>query len=194
MTERDVRHAAVERAYRDHADDLYRVAFGILRDADAAVDATHAAFARAFERWAQYDPSRPLLPWLHGIVAHEALDAIRRSRVRRIAVATIAERDIASWGTPGQDLAARVAERAAIDAGLAQLKPAARAALLLRHVYGYDYAEIARLLGTSQGNVGAMLSRSHARLRELLVDADAPADTTAGAAYHRAIRSNEVDR
>jgi RNA polymerase sigma factor (sigma-70 family) len=117
MIEREARYAAVERAYRAHADDLYRVAFAILRDADAASDATHAAFARAFERWGQYDPGRPLLPWLHAIVAHEALDAIRRSRVRRIAVATIAERDIASRGAPGPDLATRVTERAAI-AGL----------------------------------------------------------------------------
>ena len=188
MIEREGQLATVERAYRDHGDDLYRIAFGILRDRDAAADATQVAFARAFERWEQYDPSRPLLPWLHGIVAHEALDAVRRVRVRRIAVATIAER-AGAWGaTPGQDVAARVAERAAIDAGLAELKPVARAALLLRHLYGYDYAEIARLLGTSQGNVGALLSRSHARLRELLVDADSPADTTAGAVYPRAAR------
>lgn len=179
MTEWEARYAAVERAYRDHADDLYRVAFAILRDADAANDATQTAFARAFERWGQYDPGRPLLRWLHGIVAHEALDAVRRSHVRWVAIVTIAERDIATWGATDQDPAARVTARAAIDAGLAELKPAARAALFLRHVYGYDYAEIARLLRTSQGNVGAMLSRSHARLRELLVDADASADSTA---------------
>jgi RNA polymerase sigma-70 factor (ECF subfamily) len=194
MIDREERRAAVEQAYRDHADDLYRIAFGILRDRDAAVDATQVAFARAFERWAQYDPSRPLLPWLHGIVAHEALDAVRRSRVRRIAVASIAERDIASWRTPGLDIAGRVAERAAVDAGLAQLKPAARAALLLRHLYGYDYAEIARLLRTSQGNVGAILSRSHARLRELLVEADAPADTTSGRPPATPFAETEVDQ
>ena len=50
MIDPEERLIAVDRAYRDHADDLYRVAFGILRDPDAAVDATQAAFARAFER------------------------------------------------------------------------------------------------------------------------------------------------
>ena len=46
------------------------------------------------------------------------------------------------------------------------LKPEARAALVLRHYYGYDYAEIARFLRTSPGNVGSILSRAHATLRD----------------------------
>jgi RNA polymerase sigma-70 factor (ECF subfamily) len=121
MVEDRERFAAVDRAYREHAQDLYRLAFGILRDGDAAVDATQVAFARAYERWAQYDPSRPLLPWLHGIVAHEALDALRRRRVRWISAAAIPDPDRSR--STGADLATEVAERAAVDAGLAQLKP-----------------------------------------------------------------------
>jgi RNA polymerase sigma-70 factor (ECF subfamily) len=170
MVDDQERSAAVDHAYREHAQDLYRLAFGILRDADAAVDAIQVAFARAYERWGQYDPNRPLLPWLHGIVAHEALDALRRRRVRWISVAAMPDRQPSGSRSPGADLAADVAERAAIDAGLAQLKPIARAAVLLRHLYGYDYAEIGRLLGTSPGNVGTLLSRAHAQLRELLAE------------------------
>jgi RNA polymerase sigma-70 factor (ECF subfamily) len=180
MVEDRERSAAVDRAYREHAQDLYRLAFGILRDGDAAVDATQVAFARAYERWAQYDPSRPLLPWLHGIVANEALDALRRRRVRWISVAAMPERERGSR-SPGSDLAAEVVERAAIDEGLAQLKPMARAAVLLRHLYGYDYAEIASLLGTSPGNVGSLLSRTHAQLRELLAELGPPPETRTSA-------------
>src|SRR3954463_11810033 len=79
------RDRAIDQAYRDHAPDVYRVAYGILRDADEAVDATHDAFARAWERWEQYDSQRPLRAWLHGIVVHQALDRLRRQRVRRLA-------------------------------------------------------------------------------------------------------------
>ena len=176
MSDPEERSAAVERAYRDHAPDLYRLAFGILRDQDAATDATQVAFARAYERWNQYDKRRPVLPWLHGIVAHEALDALRRRRVRWIAATTVAEREAGGPRTAGFDLAARIAERSAIDAALAQLKPIARAAILLRHLYGYDYAEIGELLGTSPGNVGAVLSRGHATLRQLLSEGELSSD------------------
>ena len=72
---------AIERAYRDYADDVYRVAYAILRDPDGAMDATHDAFAQAFRRWEQYNANRPLRPWLQGIVSHLALDALRRRRV-----------------------------------------------------------------------------------------------------------------
>lgn len=179
MIDQEARLAALDDAYRDHADDLYRIAFGILRDADAAVDATQVAFARAFERWSQYDQRRPLLPWLHGIIVHVALDDLRRARVRLVAVATGAP---VTGATSPDDVAGRVADRAAVDAALAELQPSARAAVLLHHVYGYDYAEIGRILGTGPGNVGSILTRANARLRDLLRPGATPPGTPRAAA------------
>jgi len=37
------RDRAADQAYRDHANDVYRVAYGILRDPDDALDAVHAS-------------------------------------------------------------------------------------------------------------------------------------------------------
>jgi DNA-directed RNA polymerase specialized sigma24 family protein len=47
----ELRRRAVEQAYREHADDVYRLAYAIVRDPEAAVDLTQDAFTRAFERW-----------------------------------------------------------------------------------------------------------------------------------------------
>ena len=77
VMEASLRDRAIDQAYREHATDVYRVAFGILRDPDEAIDVTHDAFARAWERWDQYDSQRPLRAWLHGIVVHLALDRKR---------------------------------------------------------------------------------------------------------------------
>ena len=170
MDERDHRWQAVERAYRDHADDVYRVAFSILRDADAAVDATHDTFARAFDHWHQYDANRPLRAWLHGIASHAALDMLRRRRVRALAIPALGRVHEATSPAEGTgDPAGQIADREQISAAMDHLKPEARAALVLRHYYGYDYAEIARFLRTSPGNVGSILSRAHATLRTQLV-------------------------
>ena len=176
MGDRDHRWQAVERAYRDHADDVYRVAFSILRDPDAAVDATHDTFARAFDRWHQYDTNRPLRAWLHGIATHAALDMLRRRRVRALAIPALGRVHDASASAEGTgDPAGQIADRAQIAAAMDGLKPEARAALVLRHYYGYDYAEIARFLRTSPGNVGSILSRAHATLRvQLASDATEP--------------------
>jgi RNA polymerase sigma-70 factor (ECF subfamily) len=168
--EEELRRQAVERAYRDHADDVYRVAFAIVREPEAAMDVTQDAFARAFERWDQYDAHRPLRPWLHGIAAHAALDALRRRRVRdllrggNVTEITVSDRD------PFSDPAIAVGRRELMEEALARLQPLPRAALVLRHYYGYDYAEIGTFLGLGSGTVGSVLSRAHAVLRQRLGD------------------------
>jgi RNA polymerase sigma-70 factor, ECF subfamily len=176
------RDRAADQAYRDHANDVYRVAYGILRDPDDALDATHEAFARAWERWDQYDSQRPLKGWLHGIVVHLALDQLRRRRVRRLALpvlgrATTLER------TTQPDPADEVSRRQIVDRALDGLRPEVRATLVLRHYYGYDYAQIGTFLGISSGTVGSTLSRAHAAIRRRLEAEDpAAAEPAAGAA------------
>jgi RNA polymerase sigma-70 factor (ECF subfamily) len=177
VTDQDLRRDAVDRAYREYADDVYRVAFAILRDTEAAVDATHDTFARAFERWDRYDGNRSLRAWLHGIVSHAALDDLRRRRVRQLAVPAVARiGPLTGGGAWGADPSIGVADRDLVESALADLKPDTRAALVLRHYYGYDYAEIAGFLRTNPGNVGSILSRAHAALRERLATDPTPGD------------------
>ena len=159
------RDRAADRAYRDHANDVYRVAYGILRDPDEALDATHDTFARAWERWDQYDSQRPLRGWLHGIVVHLALDQLRRRRVRRLALPAIGRTSVVAIDGSAPDPADDVARRQLVDQALDGLRPEVRATLILRHYYGYDYAQIGTLLGISSGTVGSTLSRAHTAIR-----------------------------
>jgi len=78
MNDRETRWKAVEGAYRDHADDVYRVAFAILRDPDAAVDVTHDTFARAFDRWHESTSTTWALPWVS--VDFGAIRGLRQGR------------------------------------------------------------------------------------------------------------------
>ncbi len=169
MTDRELRNRAADQAYRDHANDVYRLAYGILRDPDEALDATHDTFARAWERWEQYDSQRPVRAWLHGIVVHISLDQLRRRRVRRLALPALGHEAMGRIGTGSTaDPATDVVRRRVVEDALATLRPEARAALVLRHYYGYDYAQIGAFLGTGSGTVGSPLSRAHAALRKSL--------------------------
>jgi RNA polymerase sigma-70 factor (ECF subfamily) len=162
------RDRAADQAYRDHANDVYRVAYGILRDPDEALDATHETFARAWERWDQYDSQRPLRGWLHGIVVHLALDQLRRRRVRRLALPVLGRTATSLERTLEPDPADEVARRQIVEHALDGLRPEVRATLVLRHFYGYDYAQIGTFLGISSGTVGSTLSRAHAAIRRRL--------------------------
>lgn len=164
-----LRDRAIDQAYREHAPDVYRVAYGVLRDPDEAIDATHDAFARAWERWEQYDSQRPLRAWLHGIVVHLALDQLRRRRIRRLAVPILGGHAVAETGAARTiDPASDVVRRRVVEDALDLLRPQTRAVLVLRHYYGYDYAQIGTFLGLSSGTVGSTLSRAHALLRTQL--------------------------
>ncbi len=175
------RDRAIDQAYRDHATEVYRVAYGVLHDRDEALDATHDAFARAWERWDQYDSQRPLRAWLHGIVVHVALDQLRRRRVRRLAFPRLGGTAVGDLGHGTvHDPATDVARRQLVDDALATLPPRTRTALVLRHYYGYDYAAIGSFLGLTGGAVGSTLSRAHAELRRRLgmaEGADEPASS-----------------
>jgi RNA polymerase sigma-70 factor (ECF subfamily) len=58
----------------------------------------------------------------------------------------------------------------AIEAALAELSPELRAAFVLRELYGFDYAEIARALAIDLGTVKSRLSRARAALRVQLAE------------------------
>jgi RNA polymerase sigma factor (sigma-70 family) len=68
------------------------------------------------------------------------------------------------------------ADRLELFAALAKLTPRHRAAVIHRYYHDYDYATIARILGTTSTNVGAMLSRALDRLR---VELDPPSAVAA---------------
>ncbi len=184
--EASLRDHAIDQAYREHAAEVYRVAFGVLRDPDEAIDATHDAFARAWERWDQYDSNKPLRAWLHGIVVHLALDRLRRQRVRRLALPALGNAAVNEINAGrGRDLAADVVSRDVVAEALASLPGPVRAVLVLRHYYGYDYREIGAFLGMRSGTVGSTLSRAHADLRRRLVGREEGAGAPAPGTTHR---------
>jgi DNA-directed RNA polymerase specialized sigma24 family protein len=75
----------------------------------------------------------------------------------------------AAWGaTSGPGEIGGSADRLSILDALDVLTPQARAAVVLRYYHDYDYATIARILGTSAGNVGVLLTRSLDRLKSEL--------------------------
>lgn len=158
--------AFYERTYQA----AYRTALGIVRDASLAADVTQEAYVAAYEQRDRFRGDAPGHAWLHRIVVNRSLMTLRR---RRPTVREIEHVDAGSAdGTPG------TTDRVAIFAALDGLAPQQRAAVVLRYYHDYDYATIARILGTTPTNVGAILNRARERLRVELE----PATTTSAVA------------
>src|ERR1700722_16756401 len=81
------------------------IRLGVL-DADAA-DLAHEAFLVAFRTREQYDPARPLRPWLFAIAARLAANSRRLSRHAREQPTEELHRSPASTGDPERAFAAQ---------------------------------------------------------------------------------------
>src|SRR5262245_1352408 len=82
---------ALEQVFDRAAPELLRVALHLAPDAAQAEDLVQATFVRAIEHAGKHDGERAVLPWLIGILAHEAARARRDSR-RSVDPARVEER------------------------------------------------------------------------------------------------------
>lgn len=144
----------------------YRTALGICREAAIAEEATQDAYVSAFRGRDRYRGDGHPDAWLLRIVVNSALSVLRRRSARR-ATALPDEADGSIADSPRlPDPVESMAIRQALDA----LDGRHRAAIVLRYYHDLDYATIARIMGTSAGNVGSMLSRGLARMRTELAE------------------------
>jgi RNA polymerase sigma-70 factor, ECF subfamily len=142
-------------------DGAYRTALGILRDPGLAADVTQDAYVSAYRKRDHFRGDAPGYAWLHAIVVNHALGALRKRRP------TVTELEVVD-ASRSADVARTASDRLTLLTALDQLRPQQRAAVVLRYYHDYDYATIARILGTTTTNVGALLSRALDSLREQL--------------------------
>jgi RNA polymerase sigma-70 factor, ECF subfamily len=146
--------------YRDSVHDLFAYVATMLQDRSAAEDVVAQAFERAYRKRRTFDRRRGNeRAWLFGIARNAALDELRR---RKRTTALIAEPgEIASADDP-ELLARRVTVRDALN----RMEPRDRELIALKFHGGLNNGEIAKLLGTSESNVGTRLHRAVTKLRE----------------------------
>jgi RNA polymerase sigma-70 factor (ECF subfamily) len=142
---------------------LLRLAIHLAGDPSEAEDLVQATFVTAIERAPSFDGSRPLVPWLLGILANHA-----RSSGRKEQRAPDIDRLIARE----QESPLEEAQRAEISGALAKaiddLPEPYRQTLTLRLRHGMKPADIAHVLGKSPGAVRVRIHRGLEMLREKL--------------------------
>lgn len=140
---------------------LFSIAYRMLGSAADAEDVVQDAFLR-WQRADQADVRSPRA-YLGATVTRLAVDHLRSARVRR-------EDYVGPWlpeplvGVDEHDplAAATLAESlsTAFLVLLERLTPTQRAAFLLREVFGFEYAEVARMLQTSEPNARQLVQRA----------------------------------
>ncbi len=146
--------------FRRHKDRMWGVAMRTCNNPELAADAVQDAFISAFRRGASYRGDAAVTTWLHRIVVNACLDRIRRERpTSELPEITLAD---------GSDRPGEVETRLTVQAALATLPEAQRAALVLVDMYAVPVADAAGILGVAEGTVKSRCFRGRAALAELL--------------------------
>lgn len=175
---------AFERLFAPDLDLAWRMALRVSGDPAAADDALQEGLVAAYRALDRVEP-RNLRGWFVRIVENAARDTARRERRRPTvplpdggsseqngggARVERAPEPIAGRSSDPADRAEQGELAAQLRRALSAIPVERRTAILLFEVDGYDYAEIAALVGVSIGTVKSRISRGRAELRRLLGD------------------------
>jgi len=153
---------------RRHGPGLHRLLARMLRDEHTAEDLLQEVFVKAWRALDQFDPSRPLFPWLRTIAIHAALNEMRKKRRRR----EVSDPDkvlpfLASTARSEGSVEFRELQEA-VEAAIEGLPPAWSAVFRLRIQEQLGYVEIAQALDIPLGSVMSSLSRARLRVTRQL--------------------------
>jgi len=153
--------AMLERWVTAYQPVVFRAAYLILRDTQAAEDVAQDTFIRAYNAALRYDPGEGVRSWLYRIAVNTSLNELRRRKRERAAVERM-ETGVVADPSDRSDTSSVVGD--AID----RLPDRLRVAVICRYFLDLSEAEMAQVLKVRPGTVK---SRLHEARRSLAGDA-----------------------
>ena len=151
----------------------YNVAYRIMSEPQAAEDATQEAFISAYKALNRFRGGS-FKAWLMRIVTNSCYDELRRRKRRPQSSLDELTEDNESFAflrskAEGPEAYQQQAElMRAIESCLQNLPDDQRVTAVLCDIEGYDYNEIATIVGVSLGTVKSRISRARSKLRNCL--------------------------
>lgn len=158
---------------------MFSLVYRMVRDRELAEDLAQETFVKVFNHLDSYNPKFKFSSWIFKIANNLAIDTLRKKGIQTVSLdgsrhATTAEEtestriSIASTDeNPEELLEARELGRE-IERAIGMLRPEYRTAVILRHVEGRAYEEIAEIMDVPLGTVKTFIHRARIELRETL--------------------------
>lgn len=154
------------RLYDLHVDRVYRYVFYRVSDIGVAEDLTQEVFLRGWKALHRFRRTgSPFVAWLLTIAHNLVIDHYRSRKHELSLEADIVPSDSAT--TPQQVAEVRWEQQRLQDA-IRQLRPEQQQVIVLHFIEGFEYSEIAALLGKSEGAVRVIQHRALKELRRIL--------------------------
>ena len=154
---------AYEILVRRHAPAVYRVAYRLLGHHQDAQDVAQESFTAAWQGLPQFRADAAFPTWMYRIATRRALNKLTRTRLVEGQDLLEALPDV----FPGpEDQAEHAGADQAVGSAIAALPPAQRLVIVLHHIEGLPYTEVAAI---TDSTVPAVRSHLHRARRALAV-------------------------
>ena len=158
---------------------VFSLVFRMVRDRETAEDLAQDAFVKVLNHIDKYSPEFKFSSWLFKIANNVAIDHLRKRRLDTISIdgsphaSTASEVEATTLNLESEQESALDELEAkelgsAIEQAIARLRPEYRACIMLRHVEGRAYEEIAATLDLPLGTVKTYIHRARHELRKAL--------------------------
>ncbi|MGH7445424.1 MAG: RNA polymerase sigma factor [Longimicrobiales bacterium] len=158
---------------------VFSLIYRLVRDRERAEDLAQDTFIKVLNHLGRYDPSFKLSSWIFKIAHNTALDDLRRKRPETLSLdgsphaRTAAEIEAttltpASGDESPESYTASKELGAEIERAIGRLRPEYRTAIVLCHVEGRPYEEIARIMEVPLGTVKTFIHRARKELMQEL--------------------------
>ena len=176
---RSGQEAAYRELIRRYERPVFALLFRMVRDRELAEDLAQETFVKALNAIESYRPEFKFSSWIFKIANNAAIDHLRRRELDTLSLdgSPHAETPEAMQATALQigarqesplDTVEAKELGGAIEAAIGSLRPEYRSCILLRHVEGRAYEEIAEILNLPLGTVKTYIHRARNELRQSL--------------------------
>jgi RNA polymerase sigma-70 factor (ECF subfamily) len=173
------RDSAFRELIRRYERPVFSLIYRMVRDRELAEDLAQDTFIKVLNHIDRYRPEFKLSSWLFKIANNVAIDHLRRRQLDTISIdgsphaQTQDAIEATSFDVVGQQESALDEMEArelggAIERAIATLRPEYRSCIMLRHVEGRSYEEIAATLDLPLGTVKTYIHRARHELRKEL--------------------------
>ena len=176
---RSGREAAYRELIRRYERPIFALLFRMVRDRELAEDLSQETFIKALNAIESYRPEFKFSSWIFKIANNAAIDHLRRRELDTLSLdgSPHAETPEAMQATALQIGTRQESPLDAVEArelgntielAIGRLRPEYRSCILLRHVEGRAYEEIAEILDLPLGTVKTYIHRARNELRQAL--------------------------
>ena len=161
---------ALKEIFNQYHKKVYRIAYGVVRQREEALDIVQEVFIKLFNSIHQFRGKSKFYTYLYRMTMNTSIDHTRK--MKKVSALSMDEDAGFQLSDDAERRPDRILDHKELEArvqwAMDQLSPDQKAALIFREVEGLSYQEIAEATGSSIGTVMSRLHYGRKRMQKLL--------------------------